>query len=59
MTASHNVRQRIIERNRYRPSNPRKAKRGHLSGWQGRFQPTVKRPGDLIIDERGYCWEVR
>jgi len=45
------ARQRIRERNVYNPVSQEKAHRGSVPGWKGSIQPTVKLPGDMVIDE--------
>jgi hypothetical protein len=52
------VRQRIRARNAYNPESPHKALRGSVPGWKGTFQPTVKHPGDLVIEESGNIYEI-
>jgi hypothetical protein len=56
------TRQRIVEQNRYRPSDPALAHRGYLPASSARggvlARETIKLPGDKVIDERGHCYEV-
>jgi len=52
------VRQRIRQRNVYNPESPEKALRGSVPGWKGSFQPTVKLPGDIVIEESGNVYHI-
>lgn len=58
MTKAADARQRIAEQNKYRPSSLQSAYRGYVKAHKGLFQPTVKLPGDKVIDERGHCHEI-
>ncbi|MDQ3024167.1 MAG: hypothetical protein M3R04_07280 [bacterium] len=52
------TRERIIEANKYRPVNAARAHRGYVKNWVGRFQPTIKKRGDLVINDLGPCIEM-
>ena len=43
------IRQRIRDNNVYKPKFPRKAMRKYIPG----TRQTVKKPGDIVIDEKG------
>jgi len=53
VTPRDQVRQRIAERNRYNPVSDELAHRASAPGWEGRFKPKHKEPGDVVITSIG------
>jgi len=49
VTPRDQVRDSIIERNRYSPVSHAKAHRGNDPNWTGTFQATIKHEDDLVV----------